>query len=77
MSEIVAELLEDILKRFVNIWYDCISASPSFIMECKSSLRQGCALLYERIHQAKWPIMVQRFRVEKKNCVKKTQSRFW
>lgn len=29
------------------------------MLECKSSLRQGCALFYERIHQAKWPNLVQ------------------
>ena len=58
LSEVVADLLEDILRRFVLVWYDYISTSPEFLCEMRSSLRQGCSIFYERIHLAKWHVLV-------------------
>ena len=57
LSEVVGDLLEDILKRYVNIWYDFISGSPVFVTECKSSLRHGSAILYHRINQGEWALL--------------------
>ena len=53
-------MLEDILHKFVNIWFDYISNSAEFTNECKASLRQGCAILYERLLSTKWERLLHR-----------------
>ena len=58
VSDAVAELLEEVLSRYVQPWYSMISLEPQFINECRASLRQGAANLYARILRSPWPSLM-------------------